>query len=155
MSDFEYEADPFAPKKKKEEEVHIDFTPMIDCMFLLLMFNMFMFVIAGSKDFDIPQAKHAKGADAHDAITLVLRSPEEPGAPAKMMIKANAKEDNVADATKDDIRSILDKQFRAGKNVVVIKAEKKVQIRDVMEVAQIVGAYKDPELLIAVQHAEP
>jgi biopolymer transport protein ExbD len=144
------------PTKKKHEEVHIDFTPMIDAMFLLLMFNMFMYVIAGSSDFDIPRVKFARGEDTHDAITVILRSPNAEGK-VFILTKGNDKEENLSDATPEDVRGLLTQiKTQGGRNTVVIKAERKVPIRDVMEIATIVGeVMTEPKLLFAVQHAEP
>jgi biopolymer transport protein ExbD len=139
----------FEIKKRKHEEVHIDFTPMIDCMFLLLMFNMIAFTLTGSSDLDMPKARYATGNDAADATTITIRQPAAPGDPSHVEIEGVEK---TGSATLEEIRTAIQQAAAEGKMQVVIKAEKRVPIRELMDVASQVGEVEGTSLLLAVHH---
>lgn len=141
--------DGFVTKRKKHEEVHIDFTPMIDCMFLLLMFNMIAFTLTGSSDLDMPKARYATGNDAADATTITIRQPQLPGDKCRVEIEGVQQD---ASASMDDVRDAIRKAAAEGKMQVVIKAERRVLIRDLMDVAGQVGEVEGTTLLLAVHH---
>lgn len=140
-------------KKKKIEHAEPDFTAMIDCMFLLLMFNMMVFTLTGGGiKLNIPETENAKGADAHEAIEIILKEPEQKGDDAIIVLRAADK----LNASLDDVKDYLEQEKLAlGSQTlqVVIKAEKKVAARDVLNVAKLVGAVGG-KILVAVQHPQ-
>lgn len=146
MSSRFFASDPFH-KPHKHEEVLIDFTPMIDCMFLLLMFNMIAYTITGGKDVDVPSARFAKGADAPDAIVVAILEPKEAGGEAPMRLGGAFGEP----ASLEQIKAAVEDAARAGSKKVVIKAERKVPYRFILDVAQVVGTIEGGTLLMAVQ----
>lgn len=138
--------DPFV-RKKKHEQLLIDFTPMIDCMFLLLMFNMIAYTITGGHDVNVPAARYAKGADAPKAVVVAILEPKEPqGEPPMFLGGINGKP-----ARLEDIRAALEEAARQGSRKVVIKAERKVPSRCILDVARLVGSVEGGSLLLAVQ----
>jgi biopolymer transport protein ExbD len=139
--------DMFTGRRQKHEEVLIDFTPMIDCMFLLLMFNMVAYTITGGSDIEVPSARYAKGADAPQATAVTILAPKQPGADATYHL-TGAGSPNV---TLDEIKKAAQDAAAAGTKQVVIKAEKKVPYKYVQEVAQVIGSIDGGSLLIAVQ----
>lgn len=141
--------DGFVLEKRKHEEVHIDFTPMIDCMFLLLMFNMIAFTLTGSSDLDMPKARYATGNDAADATTITIRQPTQPSEPCHVEIEGVPKQ---ASATLEEVRKAIEEAATEGKMQVVIKAERRVPIRELMDVASQVGEVEGTTLLLAVHH---
>lgn len=142
-------SDGFAPRRHRHHDVHIDFTPMIDCMFLLLMFNMIAFVLTGSSDLDLPKAKYAKGNDAAEATTITIRQPARIGDPATIQIEGVQTERG---ATLAQVRAAVEQAVAKGKTQVVLRSERLVKVRDLMDVAGEVGQVEGTSLLLAVQH---
>ncbi len=72
------EEDALAHKKGGGEEVDLDITPMIDVVFLLLIFFMVTSTMQSKRDLDVPPAKHGVGVDSAAATILTIKRPEDP-----------------------------------------------------------------------------
>ena len=59
-------------KKKKKDEAELDITPMIDVVFLLLIFFMVTSTMDDQKAANVPPAKHGVGADANKATIISI-----------------------------------------------------------------------------------
>lgn len=142
--------DPFN-KVRKHDDLHIDFTPMIDSMFLLLMFNIMIFAITGTQQIQVPDAVNSKGTDTQDAVLFSIKEPSSPGGEATVFEGEVLEEKRV---TLDQIKAIVERAVAQGRKKVYIKAEKKVPYKAIMEVAGALGsAVEDGTLLLAVQQS--
>ena len=63
-------------QKKKKDEADLDITPMIDVVFLLLIFFMVTSTMQGTPDRDIPPASSGTNANAAGFVNLVIFAPE-------------------------------------------------------------------------------
>lgn len=132
----------------READATPDFTPLIDCMFLLLMFNMFAYVLTGTRGVDVPEASYATGADPNEGITISLLEPRSVGAEAPIILG----EVGGREVTPDEIKKIVEDAVADGaKKKIVIKSDKRVPYRDVLKVAQAIASVEGGSLLIAVQ----
>lgn len=134
-------------KKKKHEDVLIDFTPMVDAMFLLLMFNMIAYTITGTTDVQVPEARFAKGEDDRSAVIVTILEPKTSGGDPQIFLGDSSGKLT----TPDEIRQVVEDAKIKGNNKVVIKAERRVPYKTVLEVSQAAGATEDIMILFAVQ----
>lgn len=141
-------ADPLAPKRHKFEDVLIDFTPMIDCMFLLLMFNMMAYTLTGSTDIQVPEARYAKGEDPKDATLITVTLGEERGTEPRIYLGDSR---TGIPSTPADIEAAVKRAAIDGHHKIILKAEPRVPYRVILEVAQAIGAVEGTSLMIAVQ----
>lgn len=146
--------EPVAVHRKRKDDAEMDITPMIDIVFLLLIF----FLVAATPDqntaVELPPARHGGGVSVQTAVifTLANRGNDEPAA-------VYAAEGAVGDPLPDDpeaqkraIISAVEEGFNEGKIAVLVKAERSVKHKDVSRVADAVGAaeVEDVHLHIAV-----
>lgn len=120
-----------ARRKKSWEERGIDMTPMIDCVFQLLIFFMVttVFAVQSGLKVDLPQAATSDAPPKKDLIITISEKGEM--------------DLNGTPVTLDN----LEKQLRIqkdiyGSKVLIIKADKKTMhgiVVDVMDAAKIVG----------------
>lgn len=121
-------------KKRTHEFAHIDFTPMIDCMFLLLMFNMIAYTITSPKDIDVPSANYGSGADPRDAMSITLNQPK--GAEVEIHIG----DSHGKLVTMSELKGEISKAIAQGRNKVMIKAEPEIPYRFVHQIGQAVSS---------------
>lgn len=132
-------------RRRRGEDVRIDFTAMIDCMFLLLMFNMIAYTITGSTSVELPEARFAKGADVSKATEIMILSNAATGGATYHIGDAGAPK-----ASLQDVRAAIERAAAAGERRVVIKAEKRVPYKFVQEIGALASAVGDRSLYIAV-----
>lgn len=140
-------SDPFS-RRKRPTSAEMDFTSLIDVVFLLLIFFMVTSTMTGQSDVEVPPAKHGKGMDPSLATILILREPLQPGGETRLII---GDDPNGQPASIEDARAAIEQKMADGINQVLIKAERKVPHQDVLEVARIVGSFESGELYIGVQ----
>lgn len=153
-------------RRRPQESVEMDITPMIDIVFLLLIF----FLVASIPDMqveaDLPPARHGVGINPHSAIVITLA--ERPGdAPAKVYLSdgksgrpipadfagqeaaiERALRGEAGVALPDDFaeqeailrRAVSIGFHRLGMTNVLLKAEKSVLHRDVDRVSRAVAS---------------
>lgn len=147
MSSSAFAGDEGFTRRHKHEDVHIDFTPMIDCMFLLLMFNMIAYTLTGGGQIKVPTAKFAKGVDAPDATVIAILAPARESEPSTLLLGGPTGKP----VSLDQARSAIADAAKAGKKKVVIKAEKTAPYRAIAEVARLVGQIDGGTILLAVE----
>ncbi|REJ93041.1 MAG: biopolymer transporter ExbD [Planctomycetota bacterium] len=130
-------------KKKTEVEEDIDITPMIDCVFLLLIFFMVTSTMQGAKALTLPSAKHGLGVNSKEAATVTVFADE--GGPAVYLSDGDRKNgpvemDEVAAYVKD-----------SGKKVMIIKADQGVPSGYIEEVARAAAdVVEDLEFFVGI-----
>lgn len=126
----------------------MDFTSMIDVVFLLLIFFMVTSTMTGQSDVQVPGARHSKGMDPSAATILILREPQRLGERTRLIV---GDDPNGPPATIEDARAAIEQNLAKGLNQVLIKAERKVPHQDVLDLARLVGSFESGELYIGVQ----
>ena len=105
--------------KRKQVETDLDITPMIDVTFLLLIFFMVTSTMQATPDLDIPPARHGIGVDKRSTIEIVVTRAQSPGAAPTIAIDGT-------EVTMDDIRGRVADGVTAGKEMVMILADREV-----------------------------
>ncbi|MFY9253517.1 MAG: biopolymer transporter ExbD [Fuerstiella sp.] len=120
-------------KKKKKDEAELDITPMIDVVFLLLIFFMVTSTMQGTPDKDIPPAASGTNANAAGFINVTIFAPESSTSTGRITL------DDVP-VTLDQVKAELIQRTTLGEEVkVMIYAERDVRSGTVGEVEQIIG----------------
>ncbi len=115
-------------KKRTGEDDDIDITPMIDCVFLLLIFFMVTSTMQGSKSITLPTARHGAGVSAQDAcIVSVFNDEEGPG-----LYLSDSERNNGP----VDLAAVGPYVKESGKLVLIIKADRDVPSGFIEEVAR-------------------
>lgn len=131
-----YAAELGTPKKKREE-ADLDITPMIDVVFLLLIFFMVTSTMQADPAVIVPEAKHGVGVDQEKAVIIsILMENEVP--------KIVCADGDGPEATLEDVTRYTSEGIAAGKERVIIKADREVPYGTLSQVAGAVQAEDVP-----------
>jgi biopolymer transport protein ExbD len=146
---------PVLPRRPRKDDVDLNMTSMMDCVFLLLIF----FIVSSTPDQDtsveLPPAHYGAGV-IQDSSVIITVANREGDKPAAVYLADGAKGDPLSDDPKQQEAAIIDavtKGFMSGeKSGVLIKAARKVRHKYVSQVAVAVGRadVEDVKLHIAV-----
>jgi len=136
-------------KKKSGEETDLDITPMIDVTFLLLIFFMVTSTMQESSNITPPVAHHGEGTDTEDSVTISIAAPLSNDDTPE--IKLGSKNDSpVGEMT--EITGYIDRELvGAGKNHVIIKADKNVPFGFVQQVMREVNKREGIKFHVGVE----
>jgi biopolymer transport protein ExbD len=135
---------PFAagllPAHKKHDDAEFDITAMIDLVFLMNIYFMFLFITQSmSETPDLPNAVHAAPLVMDDAIQItVLASPD----PHVVIVELDSeKGEQIRDpaAQESKIAAAVDTALAQKKTKVLIKAQKSVRLRETQRIAAAAG----------------
>lgn len=152
----EEEAQPAVPSRRKSEDADLDITPMIDMVFLLLIF----FLVSSTPDqktaIELPAARHGVAVTQHDSVIFTLAEGGLGAAPAfaadGRIPGTELPEDNQARSSR--IRELVEQGFRENKTSVVIKSDKNVAHRDVAQLIKAASQVEGVKLHLAVLDTE-
>jgi biopolymer transport protein ExbD len=144
------------PSKKRQDDVDLDITPMIDMVFLLLIF----FLVSSTPDqktsIELPPAQHGVAVSQSDAVIVTLGEGGLGAAPAYAAdgrIPGTELPDD-AQARSQRIRELVELGFREDKTKVVIKGDKNVAHRDVAQVIKAASQVNGIKIHLAVLDSE-
>ena len=132
--------DAWGPASRGESETDLDITPMIDVTFLLLIFFMVTSTMQSERELDVPPAKHGVGVETDSATMIEVKRGEPP------IIELKGRE-----STLDDVRRAVEEGIQAGKEQVIIKADREVPHGFVQEVTKVVVEFEDITFSIGVR----
>lgn len=146
------EEGPLIPRRRMRTEAELDMTPMIDCVFLLLIF----FLVGSRPDLqtevELPPARHGTSVDPTTAMVLTVAKGE--GKRPALVYLADGKIGSPVPENVDEeeaaIVRFLEEGHRQGRSVVLLKGEKGVHHRDIARVAGAVSQVKGLKLELAV-----
>jgi biopolymer transport protein ExbD len=134
-------------KKKKTEDAELDITPMIDVVFLLLIFFMVTSTMDEQKAANVPPAKHGVGADANKATFVSVIADEAGG--GRVILGDSPDGEEIVNL--DLVRRYVQAAFNEGKELVIIKAERDVKEGRVQEVLKVLADIDGLKFAIGVQ----
>ena len=144
LFDEEDESAALLPKRALSGD--LDITPLIDVVFLLLIFFMVTSTMKGTPDVDVPFAHYGVGVPSRVATVVTLRLTSELEPPVIVLGDGRGREGDLA-----AVREHVEQGLREGHNTVIIKAERHVPHGFVQEVAKAVGAVEGIRFNIGVQ----
>lgn len=143
--------DPFGRSTSKEE-FELDFTSMIDIVFLLMIFFMVQSALSSQTEVDLPPAQQAAAVDPSNASVVTILENDVAGSEARYILGNLGS----PSGSIDDVRHYIEDGLRQvnPRALVIVKAERHVPHRVVLEVARVVEQVKGAELSIAVQEGK-
>ena len=143
---------PALPSRRRTDDVDLDITPMIDMVFLLLIF----FLVSSTPDqktaIELPEARHGVSATLADSVIFTLAEGGLGAAPAfaadGRIPGTELPEESQARSSR--VRELVEQGFRENKDTVVIKADKNVAHRDVAQLIKAASQVAGVNLRLAV-----
>lgn len=123
----------------------MDITPMIDVVFLLLIFFMVASTMQGTPEIDVPPAAHSLGVEANDAVVVTIFAASARGAERIVLGDGAGDEGSL-----EDVKRYVADAARAGRTNVVLKAEGDVPHGVVNQVSRVVGEVEGAKLFVGV-----
>ena len=144
---------PLVQRRKRSTDDELDITPMIDCVFLLLIYFLVTSISDDPEAVELPKARHGVAVSADNAIILTLADRGRVGG-ALVYLADGKKGSPLPDdpsAQEEQVFDAVAEAQSSGKEHVLIKAEKGVHYRDVARVmaaaAQVEGMTLDVGVL--------
>jgi biopolymer transport protein ExbD len=142
--------------KRKQDDVDLDITPMIDMVFLLLIF----FLVSSTPDqktaIELPEARHGVAVTQNDSVIITLGEGGVGIAPAfaadGRVVGTELPDE--AQARTEQVRDLVEKGFRDDKTKVVIKGDKNVSHRDVAQMIKAASQVAGVKIHLAVLDSE-
>ncbi len=128
-------------KSRKSPEADLDITPMIDCVFLLLIFFMVSSTMRGNVDDNVPAAEHGLGVDSRGTSEIRVLQAE----PTPRILLTNR------ESSIEEVTGFVEEARQRGLNLVIIKADREVPHGFVQQVARAVVAVEGVKFSIGVQ----
>jgi biopolymer transport protein TolR len=123
-----------SPKKKMDDE--IDITPMIDCVFLLLIF----FIVAARPDSQqaskLAEARNGIGVMSKDAIVLNIKST---GKDSASFYARDRVFNNAPGEMENELIEYLTKELQDGEKEIIVRAEQDIRFGQLTRVRRAVG----------------
>ncbi|MEX0711941.1 MAG: biopolymer transporter ExbD [Pirellulales bacterium] len=144
------------PRKRLQADTEMDITPMIDCVFLLLIF----FTVTSTPDAQtaLELAPARTGVGVRVQTSLIISLADSGGAGPALIYLADGKvgQPLEGDPAQQEarLREATEEAFAEGKDAVLIKAEKGVLHRDVARVAAATGSVQGMQLNLAVMEVD-
>jgi biopolymer transport protein ExbD len=131
-------------------EAHVDMTAMIDLVFMLNIFFLVTTIVSTLAEVDLPAAKHVVSADPEMSVIFTVLL-DRPGRPPRVYLGDDIKKDPLpADSQDEAIAAASEAGRNAGKNAVIIKAEKAIPLRDIARIANAATSVEGMTLNLAV-----
>jgi biopolymer transport protein ExbD len=142
--------------KAKPAEDDIDITPMIDCVFLLLIFFLVTSTPDQQSSVELPSALHGKAVSQLESVVFTIAVGSADSAPVyaadgKLPDKALSEDP----ATRSEqVREAVELGVRENKTDVIVKADRGVAFRHVARVVADASAVPGVQLHLAVLDTE-
>ncbi|HLQ45913.1 MAG TPA: biopolymer transporter ExbD [Planctomycetaceae bacterium] len=128
----------------------VDFTPMVDLVFMMNIYFLVTSLSAIAPDVDLPLARHVVAVDeAKSTAIVIVVSPD-----GKTPI-VTAGEDGKGKLTDPDeqvesVKKAVEKGVRENKGDIVLRAERAVKLRDISRLAGAAGKVEGAKLYVGV-----
>ena len=147
--------DPLRPRRSALEDPHFDITAMVDLVFMMNIFFLVTWVGAAMAEIDLPAARHCVAVDPEQALTVTVLSGPDRQTPVVYLGEVRTSAPQIDPAEIDEvIRSAVEKAAAEGKHIVLIKAEKQVQVQHTARVASAAQAVEGTKVNLAVMEKE-
>lgn len=120
---------------KGHHEATFDITAMIDLVFMLNIFFLVTTVAAVSAELDLPVIRHCIPTDTEDAVMISVIAPDPKNVIVQIGDNPKAEQWTEHDEQTRAIHQAAEEAARAGKHVVLIRAERSVKLRDIQRIS--------------------
>jgi biopolymer transport protein ExbD len=149
------ESEPLVARKPLVEDAHFDITAMVDLVFMMNIFFLVTWVGAALAELDLPTARHCVAADPEACVIVSMVVGASPQSPLVYLGDARSSAQPIDSPDMDDLlRAAVEKGSREGRNTLLIKAEKRIRLQDIVRVAGATTAVEGTKLNLAVIEKE-
>jgi biopolymer transport protein ExbD len=142
------------PSKKKHDDAEFDITAMIDLVFLMNIYFMFLFITkAGGELPDLPSAVHAAPLELEDAMVINVLAGPDPNFVFVELEEEKGEKFSDPGVQEEKIGRAADKAAAAKKTKLLIKAQKSVRLREIQRIVAL-AIRDDMTLHVAVMETE-
>jgi biopolymer transport protein ExbD len=143
-------------RRPLKDSVDLDITPMIDIVFLLLIFFLVASIPDPSSAVQLPPARYGEGVSERNAVIITVA--QRDGSGKGLVYLADGKVGNPLTGTKEEQAQAIAKTVQEGvdqnKTAVLVKAERGVLHREVSSVTAAVGRVEGISLHLAVLESD-
>jgi len=139
--------DTLVPRKQLVDDARFDVTAMVDLVFMMNIFFLVTWAEMARAEIDLPTARHCTAAQKEQSIVFTVLK----GTPAVVYLGDGTGSGQLSPGEVDQrVSAAVEDGVRDGKDIILIKAEKEVLLRDVAHIANIATAVKGTKLMLAV-----
>jgi biopolymer transport protein ExbD len=141
------------PRKSLVDEARFDITAMVDLVFMMNIYFLVCWITSALAEVNLPPARHGRAVDGDMAVTITIT--REKGQPPLFYLgERKPGRELSSQEILARVGPMVEEGQRAGKNIVLIKAERGVRFRDVARVAAAASEIKGMKLHLAVMERE-
>lgn len=124
------------------QDSEIDITPMIDCVFLLLIFFLVCSTMSKSTAVELPPARHGQGVDEQTSVIITIDGEGGQAKPRVYLGDGTAGQPLPDDHQTQErlITEAVEQGMQSGKSTILIKAARAVKSGDVERVSTAAAA---------------
>lgn len=154
--DADLDEPPILARDREEIDAEMDITPMIDCVFLLLIFFIVCSTMEQQSPIDLAEARHGRAVGERESIIISVLGGGVEQAPVYLADgPALDPLPNDEEVQREKILAYIEEEQRKeGKSDVLIKADKNVAHRDVARVIKAVSKVEGINIHLAVAESE-
>ena len=142
-----FDEEMLVPKKSLVDDARFDVTAMVDLVFMMNIFFLVTWAEMARAEIDLPTARHCVAAQKEQSIVFTVLK----GTPAVVFVGDGTGSGQLSPNEVDQrVTAAVEDGVRDGKDIVLIKAEKDVLLRDVAHLAAVATAVKGTRLMLAV-----
>lgn len=130
----------------------LDFTPMIDMTFLLMVFFLLTYIPSPQRAVDLPQAAFGTTVDPQTSVVITIAQSEDQEVPQVYLADGKFGEPLQEDpkTQEETIRQAIEAGYAEGKSTVILKAEGFVKSKHINRIARVVATVDGVQLHLAV-----
>ncbi|HMP05918.1 MAG TPA: biopolymer transporter ExbD [Lacipirellulaceae bacterium] len=130
------ESDAIVGRQPHREPPEFDITAMVDLVFMMNIYFMVTFITLALAEINLPQATHCQPLDGDDAVVFTVLGTLDG---RDVLVSTGAGDETRqlpgGETLTDEIAAAAQQGASAGKKAILIKAEKRVRLRDLFRVA--------------------
>jgi len=126
--------EPLFSRRRNHNEANFDITAMIDLVFMLNIFFLVTTVVAAQAEMDLPIVRHCVPTDPDESALISLVSPNPNS--VTVFLGDGPQGEGLTDREEQlqAVHRSVEEASRAGKRIILLKAERSVKLRDVKRI---------------------
>jgi biopolymer transport protein ExbD len=142
-----FDDDVLVPKKALVDDARFDVTAMVDLVFMMNIFFLVTWAELARAEIDLPRAKHCKVAEIKLSVIFAITWNNG----SSFFIGESSGGVGISPGEFDQkVTSTVEEGVQEGRDIVLIKAERDVPLKDVAKLASVATAVKGTKLMLAV-----
>lgn len=144
------------PRQPHKEPPEFDITAMVDLVFMMNIYFLVTFVTVSLTQVDLPAATHVAPLDAELSVVFTVAGGGDTGEP--FVVYVGDRETGIPirapEQQEASVKAAVEEGLAAGKNEVLLKAEKYVRLGDLFRISSAASSVEGVKLNVAVMEKE-